>query len=373
MYGKELKEKIKNLVAKATGETLHQRIESSLPAIHAMPGLSAINKSTIFRWFKDRPFGPKNATAARSAIAKTSTETIDKVRQMIEEAGGFISLRTIASHTGIHHTTVADIIHKHLEMHAFKFINGPEITPARMDQRFDFCMEATEFFENNPDWHRKIIWTDESYFELVPPHNRQNNRCYSTEQPNVVHEHVSYPKKLMMWCGLHWQVGVIGPFWLEESLDEDRYHKLLEEKVFPRLTEIFGDQLNEQVFQQDGAPAHTAFRSLAFLYSKFNFLVSKKSSEIEWPAGSPDLTVMDYYFFGRIKSMMMYHSSIDSMKSAVNELISLINVEEIRSAIDQFPKRIEACLLAEGGNFNSDQLINQELDSAAGSAEPDLI
>lgn len=163
-----------------------------------------------------------------------------------------------------------------------------------------------------------------------------------------------------MWCGLHWQVGFIGPFWLEETLNQDRYHDLLRDQVFPRLNEIFGEDLQQQIFQQDGAPAHTAFSSLAFLYSKFNFLLSKKSAELEWPAGSPDLTVMDFYLFGRVKSMMLYHSSIEAMKNATNELISLINIEEIRAAIDQFPKRIEARLLGEGANFNSNQLLPQE-------------
>ena len=125
MYDKQAKENVKNLVAKAVGDNLHQRIENSLPAIHAMPGMSTVSKSTIFRWFKSPTFGPKNAPAARSAIAKTSTSTIDQVRRMIEDSGGLISLRTIAAHTGISQQSVANIIKVHLEMYAFKLIDKP--------------------------------------------------------------------------------------------------------------------------------------------------------------------------------------------------------------------------------------------------------
>ena len=58
--------------------------------------------------------------------------------------------------------------------------------------------------------------------------------------------------------------------------------------------------------------------------------------------------------------MLLVYPDIQSMKAAVEAKMSTINVEEIRSAIDQFPKRVEACLLAEGGHFNSDQLMQQE-------------
>ena len=58
--------------------------------------------------------------------------------------------------------------------------------------------------------------------------------------------------------------------------------------------------------------------------------------------------------------MLLVYPDIASMKAAVEAKMATINVEEIRSPIDQFPKRVEACLLAEGGHFNSDQLISQE-------------
>lgn len=57
---------------------------------------------------------------------------------------------------------------------------------------------------------------------------------------------------------------------------------------------------------------------------------------------------------------MLVYPDENSMKQAVAEKMALINVEEIRAAIDQFPARVDACLLAEGGHFNPNQLIQQE-------------
>ena len=45
--------------------------------------------------------------------------------------------------------------------------------------------------------------------------------------------------------------------------------------------------------------------------------------------------------------------------------MSMIRVGEIRAAIDKFPKQIDACLLLEGGHFNSNQLL--DFEESAGS------
>lgn len=198
-YGQRIREQVREIVAKAPSATLSQRIDNSMQEISQINGLSHTpSKFTIYKWFKEKPFGPQNSTAARSAIAKTSTPTIDSIKQMIEEAGGFISLSPLAAHTDLCKNSVAKIIKVHLQMYAFKFIKGPDLEPLHEDQRFNFCFQVTEMLEENPIWYRGVIWSDESQFEVIPPHNHQNSRCYSTEQPNVVHEEKAYPEKCLM-------------------------------------------------------------------------------------------------------------------------------------------------------------------------------
>ena len=110
-YGERLKQQIKDIIAKAPGVNLSERIDNSLEAIGQVNGLGPVvpSRATLFRWFKAKPYGPLNSTAARSAIAKTSDSTINSVRVMIEEAGGFISLSTLSAHTGVCRKTVAKI------------------------------------------------------------------------------------------------------------------------------------------------------------------------------------------------------------------------------------------------------------------------
>ena len=52
---------------------------------------------------------------------------------------------------------------------------------------------------------------------------------------------------------------------------------------------------------------------------------------------------------------MLVYPDENAMKQAIAEKIALIHIEEILAAINQFPARMDACLLAEGGHFNPNQ------------------
>ena len=51
-------------------------------------------------------------------------------------------------------------------------------------------------------------------------------------------------------------------------------------------------------FQQDGAPAHTAGKSLERIQEHFGPCVLSRLTDIPWPAHSPDLVLNDYYLCG---------------------------------------------------------------------------
>lgn len=59
--------------------------------------------------------------------------------------------------------------------------------------------------------------------------------------------------------------------------------------------------------------------------------------------------------FWCIKPLMLVYPDENAMKQAIAEKIALIHIEEILAAINQFPARMDACLLAEGGHFNPNQ------------------
>ena len=61
--------------------------------------------------------------------------------------------------------------------------------------------------------------------------------------------------------------------------------------------------MNKNVyFQQDGATAHTAKRTIELIKKKFDGKLISKFGDINWPPRSPDLTPCDFFLWGYLKS-----------------------------------------------------------------------
>ncbi|GFX14785.1 uncharacterized protein TNCV_1485281 [Trichonephila clavipes] len=61
-----------------------------------------------------------------------------------------------------------------------------------------------------PDFHKRILFSDEAHFWLNGYVNKQNCRIWSEDNPQVYVETPLHPEKLTVWCAL-WAGGIIGP------------------------------------------------------------------------------------------------------------------------------------------------------------------
>ncbi|GFU43238.1 hypothetical protein TNCV_1566871 [Trichonephila clavipes] len=59
-----------------------------------------------------------------------------------------------------------------------------------------------------PDFHKRILFSDEAHFWLNCYINKQNCRIWSEANPQVYVETPLYPEKLTVWCAL-WAGGII--------------------------------------------------------------------------------------------------------------------------------------------------------------------
>ncbi|GFU08131.1 uncharacterized protein TNCV_1277921 [Trichonephila clavipes] len=62
-----------------------------------------------------------------------------------------------------------------------------------------------------PDFHKRILFSDEAHFWLNGYANKQNCRIWSEANPQVYVETPLHPEKLTVWCAL-WAGGIIGPY-----------------------------------------------------------------------------------------------------------------------------------------------------------------
>ncbi|GFX21839.1 hypothetical protein TNCV_2311181 [Trichonephila clavipes] len=59
-----------------------------------------------------------------------------------------------------------------------------------------------------PDFHKRILFSDEAHFWLNGYVNKQNCRIWSEANPQVYVETPLHPEKLTVWCAL-WAGGII--------------------------------------------------------------------------------------------------------------------------------------------------------------------
>ncbi|GFV42482.1 hypothetical protein TNCV_289691 [Trichonephila clavipes] len=59
-----------------------------------------------------------------------------------------------------------------------------------------------------PDFHKRILFSDEAHFWLNAYVNKQNCRIWSEANPQVYVETPLHPEKLTVWCAL-WAGGIL--------------------------------------------------------------------------------------------------------------------------------------------------------------------
>ncbi|GFV62419.1 hypothetical protein TNCV_1183331 [Trichonephila clavipes] len=122
-----------------------------------------------------------------------------------------------------------------------------------------------------PDFHKRILFSDEAHFWLNGYVNKQNCRIWSEANPQVYVETPLHPEKLTVWCAL-WAGGIIGPYFFKNdeghnvTVNGDRYKAMITNFFIPELN---NHDVQELWFQQDGATCHTARATIDLLKDTF--------------------------------------------------------------------------------------------------------
>jgi len=118
--------------------------------------------------------------------------------------------------------------------------------------------------DDQPEFHNKIVFSDEATFMLDGLVNRHNSRYWSDSNPHWMRESKSqYPQKLNVWTGI---VGehIIRPFFIDGNLTAQKYEAMLRDDIVPTVRNIFDPDFDSVWFQQDGAPPHFALQMQNF-------------------------------------------------------------------------------------------------------------
>jgi hypothetical protein len=122
---------------------------------------------------------------------------------------------------------------------------------------------------------------------------------------------------------------------------------IIRDVLEPWAIEHFGD--HHWYLQQDWAPAHGAKTSVELCKRLFPAILDKDV----WPANSPDLNAMDYSIWSILEQKISAtrYATVEQLKAALQKAWDEISVETCASVVDNFMKRLNACIQQKGGHF----------------------
>lgn len=262
------------------------------------------------------------------------------------------SIREIARDTGLSNTTIFRIMKDH-NLRAYKMSFHQALQPSDWEKRLRFCHWAQRRLAQDPQFFRNVLWTDESTFCSTGEVNHHNFRYWSETNPHwvrIIDDQHRF--KVNVWCGIY-QGRIIGPHFFEETLNGAVFYRFLNEEFLNLIEDIPLAQRNTMWLQLDGCPSHYSINVRSRIKEMFPERSIGRGLHIEWPPRSPDLTVMDYFLWGRLKDIVYQEmpQSIEDMKNKIKLATSSISVAEIESAERNFRDRLLKCINEEGRIF----------------------
>ena len=112
----------------------------------------------------------------------------------------------------------------------------------------------------------------------------------------------------------------------------------------PRLLEDIPLMISSQMyFQHDGAPPHYTIFVRVLLYELFPNRWLGRGGPVAWPPRSPDLTPLDYYLWGHMKTLV-YKTKVESRAALRNRIFT--EAEHMRNHPDNVAsatQSVDAC------------------------------
>lgn len=214
----------------------------------------------------------------------------------------------------------------------------PLLTKKQKTNRVKFAQKHRNW---TADQWRRIIWSDESKFEVTVGDERSKVIREKGEafHKDCLKRKVKFPASVMIWgCMSAQGVGCLQ--FIEGTVNAEKYKSILQESLLPSIPKL--KHRNKFTFQQDGASCHTAKTTMAWLKKK-------KIPTMAWPSSSPDLSPIETLWW-KMKKMLRKDPS--RSKADLKEKLSLvwngITPEECRALVDTMPLRIKAVQDAKG-------------------------
>ncbi|KAK9891522.1 hypothetical protein WA026_014759 [Henosepilachna vigintioctopunctata] len=124
------------------------------------------------------------------------------------------------------------------------------------------------------------------------------------------------------------------------TINGERYRATLRNFFSSQLAEL---NLVDMWFHQNGPTCHTARETMDMLKDKFGEQLISRNGSVNWPPRSCDLTPLDYFLWGYVKSLVYVDkpNTIEALQDNITRVIRGIQTEILGKVTQNWTFRMD--------------------------------
>ncbi|GFV96875.1 uncharacterized protein TNCV_4350881 [Trichonephila clavipes] len=119
------------------------------------------------------------------------------------------------------------------------------------------------------------------------------------------------------------------------------------------IPELNNHDVQELWFRQDGTTCHTALATIDLLKDTFGDRLISRFGPVNWPPRSCDLTPLDYFLWGYVKSLVYADKpqTLDHLEDNIRRVIADIRPQMLEKVIENWTSRLDYIRASRGSHM----------------------
>ncbi len=251
-----------------------------------------------------------------------------------------------------------------LGFHPYVMEHRHSLEDGDRERRVQYCQWLAN---RQPRFLSDVLIGDEATFPMNAKVNSRNVRSYAPRHnppDDWTYDMPISRQKLVVWIGMMGNGSIVGPVFLRENMNGQRYLDMVNQVVVPHLLANWRYQQNANGsirrvwWIQDGAPCHRARIVHDRLQALFPGRVIGIGHDVEFPPRSPDLTPLDFYLWGFLKCQVYRTppANIQELQRRINNEVRQLSRSRVpRRAVEAMRSRAARCIQLGGGHIEGRQ------------------